>query len=72
MMPVLIQSQHLDRDVAHGRVLLQMIEHRPAEHIRQEDVQRHGSRPKLACQRKAFRSAHSDENLKSAVAGQVA
>ena len=36
-----------------------MIEHRPADHVRQENVQRNGAGVKFACQRERFASALS-------------
>ena len=71
MVPVFIQGQHLHRDVPRGRVLLQMVEHGPAQHVGQEYVERHGRRVVLAGQSERFRSAHGHEHLESLVAGQI-
>ena len=38
------QRDDLHRDVPRGRVELELVEHRPAEHVGQEDVERDGRR----------------------------
>ena len=72
MMPVLVQSQHLDRDVPGRRVLFQMVEHCPSQHVRQEHVERDGGGMELARQRQRLRAAHRHQNLESLVVRQVA
>src|SRR5882757_3109526 len=42
MMPVLIKSKHLDGNVARRRILLQVIQDRPAKHIGQTYIERYG------------------------------
>ena len=71
VMPVFIQREHLNRDVPRGRVLFQMVEHGPAQHVRQEYVQRDGRGMELAGQSERFRAAHGDEHLEALVAGQI-
>ncbi len=44
VLTLLFQRDDLHRDVPRGRIELELIEHRPAQHVRQEDVQRDGSR----------------------------
>ena len=71
VMPVFIQRQHLHRDVPRGRVLLQMVKHRPAQHVGQEHVERHGRGMELAGQSERFRATHGHQHLEPLVAGQI-
>ena len=57
VVPVFVQGQHLDWDVAGGRVLFQMIEHGPAQHVRQENIERDGGGMEFAGQRERFGAA---------------
>ncbi len=72
VMPVLIQGQHLHRDVARGRILLQMVQHGPAQHVGQEHIQRDGGGMVLARQRQRFGAAHRDQHLEALVAREIA
>ena len=72
MMAVFIQRQHLNRNVARARILLEVIEDRPTQHVRQENVQRNCRRMEFVSQRQRFRSACRDENLESAIVRQIA
>ena len=56
---------------AGGRVLLELAEHGPAQHVGQEDVERDRGRLVLAGQRERVGAAHGDEHLEALVAGQV-
>ena len=40
VVPVLVQREHLHRNVAGCRILLQLVQDRPAQHVGQEHVQR--------------------------------
>ena len=51
--------------MARRRILLQLAQHRPAEHVRQEDVERDRGRPVFARQRQRIRAAHGDEHLEA-------
>ena len=72
VVPVFVERQHLHGNVARGRILLQMIEHGPAQHVGQEDIERDGGGMEFARQRKCFGAAQRDQNLESVVARQVA
>src|SRR5262249_41029212 len=50
VLALLLDGQHLDGDVAGGRIELQVVEHRPAQHVGQEHVQGDGGGPVLAGQ----------------------
>ena len=71
-MPVFIQSQHLDWNVPRGWILFQMVQHRPAQHVWQEDIQRNRGGMEFARQSESFRPAHRDQHLESFVARQIA
>ena len=68
VLPVLVKGQHLHRDVARCGILLQVVEHRPPEHVGQKNIERYGCGMKLPGQRKRFRAAQGHENLESFVA----
>ena len=40
VLPLFLDREHLHRDVARRRIELEVVEHRPAEHVGQEDVER--------------------------------
>ena len=65
-------GQHLHRDVAGGRVLLQMIQDRPAEHVGQQDIERDGGGVELAREGEGFGAAHGDQDLEALVAREIA
>ena len=44
VLALFFQRDDLHRDVARGRVELELVEHRPAEHVGQEDIERDGRR----------------------------
>ena len=55
MMPVFIQGEHLHRNVPRAGILLQMVQHRPAQHVGQEDIERNGRGMKFVSERRALR-----------------
>ena len=52
---LLVDREDLHRDVPHGRVGLEVVEHGPAEHIGQVDIERDGVGTELPGQGKARR-----------------
>ena len=72
MLAVFVEGEHLDGNVARGGILLQVVEHGPAEHVGQKHVQRNGGGVKLAGQRQSLSATGGDEDLESLVVGQVA
>ena len=72
MLAVFIQGQDLDRNVAHGGVLLQMIEHGPTQHVWQEDIQGNGHGMELTRQCERFSTPSSNQHLESLVSRQIA
>src|SRR5579862_4556702 len=61
----------LHGDVPCPRVPLQLVEHRPAKHVGQEDVERNGARQMGAGQGKGFAPAHGHDPFETAVARQI-
>jgi hypothetical protein len=39
MMPVLVEREHLYRDMASGRILLEVIQHCPTQHVRKRYIE---------------------------------
>ena len=58
-------------NVARGRVELELVEHRPAEHVGQEDVERDGGGVELPGQGQAHRALGGDDALEALVARQA-
>ena len=69
-MPVFVQSQHLDRNVPRRRVLFQMVEHGPAQHVREEHIQRNRGGMEFARQGQRFRAIHRHQDLETLVVRQ--
>ncbi len=67
MLAVFIQGQDLDRNVTHGGILLQVIEHGPSKHVRQEDVEGNGHGMELARQGERLGTPSGNQNLESLV-----
>ena len=70
-MPVFIERDDLHRDVASQRVLLELTEHAPAQHVWQEDVERDSARLVLLGEFKRIGAAHSHEHLEVLVARKI-
>ena len=66
VLAILVQRDDLDRDVPRVGVLLQLAQHRPAEHVGQEHVERHGHRLELPRQRQRLGAAHRHQHLEPA------
>ena len=71
VLAVLVQRDDLHRDVPRRRVLLQLAEHRPAQHVGQEHVERDRRRPVLAGQRQRLGAAHRHQHLEALVVGEI-
>ena len=72
VVPVLVHGQHLHRDVACCGILLEMVEHGPAEHVGQGDIERDGGGMELAREGEGLGAAQCDEDLEALVAREVA
>ena len=66
-MPVLIERHDLHRNMASRRILFELAQDRPAEHVGQEDIERYGRRMVLARERQRIGAAMGDQDLESLV-----
>ena len=66
-----LDRDDLDRDVPGGGIELEVVEHRPAEDVGQEDVEGDRGRLELAGQRKRRVAAVGDDPLESLAPGEV-
>ncbi len=71
MLPVLVERDDLHRDVPGQRVLLELAQHRPAQHVGQEHVERNRGRLVLLRQLERVGAAHGDQDLEALVAREV-
>ena len=71
MLPIFIQSDDLHGNMAGCRVLLELAQHRPAQHVRQEHIQRDRGGLILARQRQSVGAALGDQHLEAVVVRQV-
>ena len=71
VLPLLFQGDDLHRYVTRYGIELELIEHRPAEHVGQEDVERDRGRLVLTGKRKRRRSAGTDDALETLVPRQT-
>ena len=71
VLPLLFQGDDLDRYVTRDGIELELIEHRPAEHVGQEDIERDGGGLVLTGERKRRRSAGTDDALETLVPRQT-
>ena len=68
---LLVDREDLHRDVPHGRVGLEVVEHGPAEHVGQVDVQGDGVGAELPGKGKARRASGGHDHLEAPVASQA-
>ena len=71
MLPVLVEGDDLHRNVPRRRILLELAQHGPSEHVGQEHVERHGGRLVLACERQRVGAAHRHQDLEPGVVSQI-
>ena len=71
VLAVFVERDDLDRNVPRQRIMLELAQHRPAEHIGQKDVERYGGRLILLGEIQRFCASCRDQNLETLVAGQV-
>ena len=63
VLAILVEGHDLHGDVARRRVLLQLAQHAPAQHVGQEHIERHCVGFVFACQRQRIGAAHRDQDL---------
>ena len=71
MLAVFVQRDDLDRNVPRQRIVLELAQHGPAEHVGQEHVERYRGRLELLGKIQRFRAACRDQNLEALVAGEI-
>ena len=71
VLAILVERDDLHRDVPGQRVLLELAQHGPAEHVGQEHVERHRRRLVLLGKIERIVAAHRDQHLEALVAGEV-
>ena len=71
VLAILVERDDLHRNVPGQRILLELAQHGPAEHVGQEHVERHGSRLELLGEFKRIDAAHRDQHLEAAVAREI-
>ena len=71
VLAVLVERDDLHRDVAGQRVLLELAQHRPAQHVGQEHVERDRGRLELLGELERVGAAHRDQHLEALVAREV-
>ena len=71
VLAVLVERDDLHRDVPRQRVLLELAQHRPAQHVGQEHVERHRGRLELLGQIERIGAAHRHQHLEALVAREI-
>src|SRR5262249_11686664 len=71
VLTIFVERDDLHRDVPRFRILLQLVEDGPAEHIRQEHIDRHRSGPLLPRYRTRIDATSRHDDFESCVAGAV-
>ena len=71
MLLVLVQGDDLDRDVPRQRVLLELAQHAPAQHVGQEDVERYRRRLVLLGEFERVGAAGRHQNLEPVVVREI-
>ena len=71
MLAVFVQRDDLHRNVAGQRILLELAQHRPAEHVGQEHVERDRGRLELLGQIQRIDAAHRDQHLEAVIAREI-
>ena len=71
MLAVLVERDDLHRDVPRQRIVLELAQHGPAEHVRQEHVERDRGRLVLLGELERLGAARGDQHLEALVAGEI-
>ena len=71
MLSIFVKRHNLHGNVSCLGVVLQLAEHRPSEHVRQEHIERYGGGTELLGQRQRFGAAHRHQGLEPFVAGEI-
>lgn len=71
MLSILVQTDDLHRNMPRLWVLLELAQHRPAEHIGQENIERDRRRLVFLRERQRIAAAHRHQHLEPVVAGEI-
>ena len=71
MLPVLVERDDLHGYVPRQRIMLELAQHGPAEHVGQEHVERDRRRLELLCQIQRLGAAICDQHLEALVAREI-
>ena len=71
VLAVLVERDDLHRNMPRCRILLQLAQHGPAQHVRQEDIERDGGRLIFAGKRQRLAAAHRDQRLEPLIMRQI-
>ena len=65
VLALLFDGEHLHGDVPRGRIVLELVEHGPAQHVGQEHIERDGVGLVLARQRQRIGAVLRDQHLEA-------
>ena len=71
MLTVFVERDDLHRNVPRQRIVLELAQHGPAQHVRQEHVERNRRRLELLGEFERLGAAAGDQHLEALVAGQI-
>ena len=71
MLAVLVQRDDLHRNVSRQRIMLQLTQHRPAEHVRQENIERHRGGLELLGEIEGVGTARRDQDFEALVTREI-
>ncbi len=71
VLAIFVLRDDLDRNMSCQRIMFQLAQHGPAQHVRQEHVERYRRRLELFRQVEGFRAARRRQNLEAFVAGEI-
>ena len=71
VLAVLVERDDLDRNVPRQRIVLELAQHGPAQHVRQEHVERDRRRLELLGEIQRLGAARRDQHLEALVASQI-
>ena len=71
MLAVFVERDDLHRNVPGQRIVLELAQHGPAQHVRQEHVERNRGRLELLGEFERLGAARRDQHLEALVASQI-
>ena len=71
ILPVIIERAHEDGDVPRLRVLLQPVKHRPAQHVRQEDIEDYPRQRIVRCKGESLRPRGCDKSFHALASSKI-